>query len=293
MQIGLFLVQSKSQFQGKLRQEAEDVARRLGVALEVAFAEGDAVAQRKQLFAFMRREPKPDGFLVQPVETAGIRFVIQEAHQRGLSGAFINRHPAFLADFCAQSGALFFSVTPDNTAIGVIQGEQFRALLPSGGAVLYVTGPPSADSVTQRRSGAEQSKGASITLIPVAANWTQQGGEQAVTEWLNTTRGMVQFEMVGAQNDDMGVGARKALETLADGLKQPHLLTMPITGVDGIPEFGQKLVSERRLAATVVMPTTTGEALETLVKALRGGPKPELEIRLGVASYPSVNMLRA
>jgi ABC-type sugar transport system substrate-binding protein len=78
MHVGLFLVQSKSLFQDKQRQIAEATARRLDVTLEVAFAEGDSGIQHKQLFSFVRRESRPDAFLVQPVEVSGIRFAVRE-----------------------------------------------------------------------------------------------------------------------------------------------------------------------------------------------------------------------
>ena len=292
MRIGLFLDQSKSVFQGRLRQVAEETAGRLGVTIEVVFAEGDSGSQHKQLFAFVRRDPRPDAFLVQPVETSGLRFVVREARQKGLACVFINRHPAFVEELRTEPGGLVFSVTPDNTGIGRIQGEQVRALLPQGGAVLCVTGPPSAASVIQRLDGAEKSKGPLISIIRIAANWTRQGGEQAVADWLNTTRGLVRFDMVGAQNDDMAIGARKALDRLADGLQQPQLRTMPVTGVDGLPDFGQRLVAEKQLTATIVMPTTTGEAIELLVAALRDGRKPAAETRLPVTSHPQVSVLR-
>jgi hypothetical protein len=67
---------------------------------------------------------------------------------------------------------------------------------------------------------------------------------------------------------------------------------MPVTGVDGLPEFGHRLVTEGQLAATIDMPPTTGAALEVLVAALRGGPRPDAEIRLAVTSHPQVSMLR-
>jgi ABC-type sugar transport system substrate-binding protein len=292
MRIGLFLVQSKSVFQGRLKQAAEDAAQRLGVTLDVAFAEGDSAQQREQLFAFIRRDPKPDGFLVQPIEASGVRFVVREAHQKGLGCAFINRHPTFVDELRAQTGGVVFSVTADNVEIGRIQGEQFRALLPEGGAVLYVTGPSSADSAAQRLEGAEKSKGPLVSIMRVAANWTRQGGEQAVSDWLHTTLGMVRFDMLGAQNDDMAIGAREALGHFADRLQQPQLRTLPATGVDGLPEFGQRLVAARQLAASVIMPTTTGEALEMLVAALRGGPRPTTDVQLTVTPYPQTSALR-
>jgi hypothetical protein len=90
----------------------------------------------------------------------------------------------------------------------------------------------------------------------------------------------------------MAIGARNALHRLADSLEQPRFKTMPITGVDGLAEFGQRLVNDNKLAATIIMPTTTGEALEAAVASLRDGSKPKTEIRVPVTSYPQVSALR-
>jgi ABC-type sugar transport system substrate-binding protein len=288
--LGLFLVQSKNLFQRKLLAEAEQAAARQGVSLEVAFADGDARSQREQLFAFVRRDPAPDGLLVQPVEGSGIRFVVQEANQKGLGWAFINRHPRFLGEL--RSRGLVFSVTVDNVGIGNVQGEQLRVLLPAGGTVLCVTGPLGSESVVQRLEGLESTKGAQISLIQVPGDWTEEGGGRALAEWLETTRGFVAFNALAGHNDDMAIGARSALERFAASIGQPDLAAVPVIGVDGMPEFGQRLVAEGKLAATVVMPPTSGRAVEVLVSALRGGPPPPAEIRLPVESHPQPTALR-
>ena len=291
MHLGLFLVQSKSLFQEKLRAAAKEAAQAAGVSIEATFADGDARAQHQQLFDFVRRDPKPDGLLLQPVEGSGVRFVVREAHQRGIGCAFINRHPAFLHELRSETRGVAFSVTPDNTGIGRIQGEQCRALLPQGGTVLCVTGPPGADSVIRRLEGLELSKGSLLSTILVTGNWTESGGEKAVAEWLETTRGFVPFDMVGAQNDDMALGARRALERFAPLLEQPRLRSLPIAGVDGLPEFGRRLVSEGKLQATVLMPPTSGKAVELLVAALREGAPVAEEVTLPVTSHPAVSQL--
>ncbi len=290
MHLGLFLVQSKNLFQRRLLTEAEAAAARQGASIEVVFADGDARNQREQLFAFVRRDPLPDGLLVQPVEVSGIRFVVQEAHRKGVACVFINRRPKFLDEL--RSSGLVFSVTADNVGIGRVQGEQLRALLPAGGTVLCVTGPPGAESVAQRLEGVERTKGELISLMQVPGDWTEEGGGRAVTEWLETTRGFVTFDVLAGHNDDMAVGARRALQRFAASIGKPDLAGVPVTGVDGLPEFGQRLVAEGQLAATVVMPPTTGKAVEALVSALRDGLAPAAEIQLPVKSHPQPSALR-
>ena len=45
-------------------------------------------------------------------------------------------------------------------------------------------------------------------------------------------------------------------------LSRPELRTLPVTGVDGLAEVGQKLVHQRILAATILQQSTGGPAIE-------------------------------
>jgi ABC-type sugar transport system substrate-binding protein len=69
----------------------------------------------------------------------------------------------------------------------------------------------------------------------------------------------------------MGIGARKAIEETIVDADRDHWLGIPITGCDGVPRTGQMWVRTGQLAATVVVPPSTGEALTLMTKALRMG----------------------
>ena len=276
MQIGLFLIDARSLFQKQQERAGIEAARAAGVPLEVAFGEGDAKRQREQVFEFIRRTPTPTAVIIEPVEDAGLRYAAQEALTKGCAWVTMNRQPAWAQTLRDAHKAPCFTVAADNLGIGKLQGEQFRTLLPDGGTALYVTGPPTTQSAELRAAGMESSKGPRISITKIVGTWTEQSGYEAVRRWFESTRGFVGCDLIGSQNDDMAMGARRAAAEVAIPLGKPELRDLRATGVDGTPEYGRKLVEEHQLAATVIMPTTADKAIQLLVPALRDGQAPPL-----------------
>jgi ABC-type sugar transport system substrate-binding protein len=293
VQIGLFLIDSKSLFQKQQERAALKTAQAAGVAPEVVFGEGDAKRQREKVFEFIRRTPTPTAVVIEPVEDAGLRYAAQEALTKGCAWVTINRQPVWANALREAHSALCFTVAVDNLGIGKLQGEQFRALLPDGGTVLYVTGPPTTQAAELRAAGVESTGRSRVSLINVVGAWTEQSGYQAAKRWFESTRGFVTCDLIGSQNDDMAMGARRAAAEAALALGKPDLRDLRATGVDGTPEYGRKLVDERQLAATVIMPTTADTAIELLLPALRGGQPPPLLTTLPVHSHPQIGALHA
>jgi hypothetical protein len=52
----------------------------------------------------------------------------------------------------------------------------------------------------------------------------------------------------------------------------PDWAAIAYTGVDGLPEGGQRMVREKALTATIITPSPAGPSLEMVVRALRGEP---------------------
>jgi ABC-type sugar transport system substrate-binding protein len=293
VRIGLFLINSKSLFQGQQKASAEAAAKTAGASLDVFFAEGESRAQRDQMFSYLRHDEAPAAVVVEPVEDTGLRFVAQEALRKGSAWVMLNRTPSWVSELGKEAKGLAFCVTADQKGIGRVQGDQYKALLPNGGTVLYVMGPGLADSAQQRLAGMEESRGPLISIIKLGGSWTETSGYEAVKGWLETTRGFVEFHLIGAQNDDMALGGKKAVAEMAGVLGKSAWRDLAATGVDGMAEFGMRLVEERTLAATVIMPPTAGKAIELIAAAQKGGAAPPAVTTIPVISHPHVSLLRA
>src|SRR5262249_48657471 len=148
------------------------------------------------------------------------------------------------------------SVGTDQTEVGRIQGRQFRALLPGGGSVAYIQGPPDTSVAQERLAGMRSAiADAGIDVHVASGLWTEKSGEQAMNSVLRLQSwGGAPFGLVGCQNDAMAVGALKALAEF----KGADLSRVPVTGCDGLRDGGRRLVDARRLAATIVTRANTG-----------------------------------
>ncbi len=84
---------------------------------------------------------------------------------------------------------------------------------------------------------------------------------------------------------------KKAFEELTTGIEQKRWLSLPYTGCDGVPKTGQAWVKSGVLAATVVMPPSTGLAIKMLAEAIQSGSQPAERMLTELSSYPSLDIL--
>jgi ABC-type sugar transport system substrate-binding protein len=140
--------------------------------------------------------------------------------------------------------------------------------------------------------GLKESLDDKFDLIEVNADWTSEGARRAVEKWASgiTTKDNLPRAFV-AQNDEMALGVRQALRDL-DSQRDWPLASAPIMGCDGAENFGQRLVREGRLKATVIMPPGAGVAIEWIAKVRQGGTIPPVRVRLPVASFPALSRLK-
>jgi ribose transport system substrate-binding protein len=175
----------------------------------------------------------------------------------------------------SAASAPIFAVSSDHVEIGRIQGRQFAALLPGGGAALYIEGPSHSSSAKERTSGMLETKPANIQVAMLKAQWTEESAARAVRSWLRlATAQRASIDMVGAQDDSMAMGARKAFQEIANEAERSQWLSLPFTGCDGQPATGQAWVREKWLRATIHIPPLTGRAMEILAKAIQDGTQP-------------------
>jgi serine/threonine-protein kinase len=301
-QVGLFLRALDNDYQYLQREDCLSAARRFGFSMREVVGHNDADVQRRQI-AECLREPgatRPTVFLVNPVDEAALRHVSREAARAGIGWVMLNRTADYLdelrLDYPEQ---IFFSVCPEQRQIGRIQGRLLRTFLPRGGTVLYVGGPSGTSTARDRREGTERELASTkIELCVEDADWTVEGGAAAARRWLKDT-GRLPGELfvVCAQNDGMGIGARSVLLEAVGGARgatgptrEPSVV---VIGCDGTPSYGQRLVAEGLLNATVVVPPTAGRAvLEVAAHRDRSGTPPAAVI-VSVEPIPTIRQLES
>jgi len=267
----------ENDFQAAQARTAEETAHKLGSDVEIVFADNDAVNQSTQLLKAIqsRTESRPDAIVVEPFGGTALPQVARAASTAGIGWAVLNRRPDYLADLRKTATAPMFAVSSNHLEIGRIQGRQFAALLPRGGSVLYIEGPSQSSSAQEREAGMLETKPSNLEVKMLKAHWTEESALRALRSWLKmATSQSASISLVGAQDDSMAMGARKAFQEISNEAERSHWLSLPFTGCDGQPATGQAWVREKLLAATIHIPPLTGRAMEILAKANQDGAQP-------------------
>jgi ABC-type sugar transport system substrate-binding protein len=296
--LGLFLRAVDNPYQELIRAEAHARARAHGYTVREVSAKNDADRQVAQVQESLEglTQATPRALFVNPVRESALHLVARQASRRDVAWVMLNRTSDFVRELRREApGQVMVCVDVNQQEVGRLQGRQFRALLPNGGEVLYLLGPAATSSARLRLSGVEREiAGTSIRLTLRATDWTEEAGASATMLWLESLpSGRETATVIGAQNDTMAVGAARALSDFRRTRSAAlyGLTEVPITGCDGVPSHGQRLVHEGQLAATVVIPATSGVAVDLVLDSFDGKATPQSDLVLEVHSFPDVGAL--
>jgi ABC-type sugar transport system substrate-binding protein len=289
------LITKDNDYQREQASAAEEVARMLGVDVQIAYAESDAIMQSQQLLEVIQSPTANEytGIIVEPCGGTSMTQVARAAIKANIAWVVLNREIDGIHELRRLGKVPVFSVSSDHEEVGRIQGRQFAALLPKGGLVVYLQGP-SASQVAQRRAeGVQDTKPHNISLkVLKCTNWTEAGGYQAVTSWLKVTVAHKErIDLVAGQNDLIAIGGRKALKESVISETGMGFSGLRFTGVDGLPRTGQAWTRAGTLAATVVVPPNTVPALKMLVQAVTEKSQPQEQTLVAPYSFPELREL--
>jgi ABC-type sugar transport system substrate-binding protein len=242
--------------------------------VKIIHANNDAVAQSQQLLHYIQgsASSRPDAIVFEPAGGTGFPQVARAATAADIGWVVLNHDAEYVHKLRQSCQVPVFSISSDHKVVGQIQGKQFAALLPRGGAILYIEGPANSSAAHERTAGMNQTKPANIQVKTMRANWTEESAYRAVSSWLRLrTSQETHIDLVAAQDDSMAAGARKAFAEIADNERWTKI---PFTGCDGLPKTGQAWLRNGLLAATIYIRPNTDLALEMLTEAIRTGAQP-------------------
>lgn len=289
------LTNNDNDYQQEQGAAAEKAARRLGVDAEIIHANNDALTQSQQLLHYIQDASvvKPDAILFEPAGGTAFPQVARAAAAAGIGWVVLNHEADYIAELRRQYKIPVFTISSDHEEVGKIQGEQFAALLPRGGSVLYIEGPANSAAAKLRTKGMNTAKPANIQVKAMRANWTEESAYKTVSSWLRLrTSHDSHIDLVGAQDDSMAMGARKAFGEIG-GAEAEKWMKIPFTGCDGMPKTGQAWVRNGTLAATIFIRQNTDLAMEMLVEVLRHGASVPEHKLTKPESVPSLEELKA
>ena len=268
------LTTRENDYQLEQAAAAQEASRRLGVDFEILYADNDAITQSTQILKAIQAAPelRPDAVVFEPVGGTSLPQVARTAVGAGISWGVLNREAEYLAEFRKTSRIPIFSISSDHKEIGRIQGQQFAALLPRGGSILYIQGPSDNSAAKDRTAGMQAALPANIQVTALRGQWTEESAYKSISSWMRlnlASKGGI--DLIGAQNDAMAIGARKAFEEVRKVDEREQWLRLPYTGVDGLPKTGQTWARTGKLRATVLVPPNAGQAISMIADAIKTG----------------------
>jgi ribose transport system substrate-binding protein len=267
------LTNNDNDYQQEQAAAAEKAGRRLDVDVKIVHASNDAVAQSQQLLHYVQDSAvaRPDAIMFEPAGGTAFPQVARAAAAAGIGWVVLNHEVDYILELRRAYRVPVFAISSDHAAVGRIQGQQFAALLPNGGAILYIEGPANSSAARERTAGMLKIKPANIQVKTMRANWTEESAYRAVSSWLRLRTSLEShIDLVGAQDDSMARGARKAFSEIVES-DRARWMKVPITGCDGMPKTGQTWVRNGTLAATIFIRPNTDLAIEMLVEWFKSG----------------------
>jgi ABC-type sugar transport system substrate-binding protein len=264
-------------FQLLQEDTALNEGRRLGLDVEVAFAPGfdQLRALKKRLLDSTALAV--DAVVSEPANNATMELMLNELKGKCSLIVLSAWGPSIEQAVGGWGAGLAMgSVGTDHVKVGEIQGRQVKALLGGAGRLLYVAGPLRSSAAQQRLDGLKSQLAEAKVEEISAGQWTESDGIVAFNDWYRVAKARDPVvPVVAAGNDELALGARRACEALPSAQHREALLKARFLGVDACPTFGQKLIAEKQLFASVLTPANTGLALGHLHRFwAQGAPVP-------------------
>lgn len=238
-----------------LSQGVETKSKELGVKVIILDGEASADKQNQQVESLIAQ--KVDAIIFNPIELEGCSPAVEKAKAAKIP--IINVCTGTKAEPDAYVGS-------DDTEAAKIAIDYIAKRLGGKGNMLMMQG------ILGQSSEVLRTKGATDTLknypdIKVMATqsgkWDRSGAMGLMENWIQANKG--NFKAVFAQNDEMAMGALKALE---DAKIKNDVV---VIGVDGIAD-AKKAVKDGRLDATVFQDAKGqgAKAVEVAMMAIKG-----------------------
>ncbi|WP_405912291.1 substrate-binding domain-containing protein [Streptomyces sp. NBC_00963] len=252
--VGLSLSTMNNPFFVQMKAGAQQEAKAENVDLTVTDAQNDASQQANQIENFTSAGVK--AMIINPVDSDAAAPSVRAADKAGI--------PVVAADRGVNKADTATLVASDNIAGGKLAAKTLAAKLGGKGRIVVLQGTAGTSASRERGQGFEEGMKAYPGIKIVArqpADFDRTKGLDVMTNLLQANHGLTG---VFAENDEMGLGAIKALGSKAG-------TSIPVVSFDGTPD-GLKAVKAGTLYATVAQqPAELGKlAVQNAVRASHG-----------------------
>jgi ribose transport system substrate-binding protein len=250
--MGLILSTLNNPFFVTLKDGAEAKATEMGVELVVLDSQNDSARELSNMEDLVTQGV--DLILINPTDSDAVGNAIKAANKAGI--------PVITLDRGANHGDVVTHVASDNVAGGVMAGDYIVELLGSKGKVVELEGIAGTSAARDRGQGFNQAlEGTEVEVVAKQVADFDRTKGLSVME--NILQAQAEIDAVFAHNDEMALGALKAIE-----VSKREIL---VVGFDATDD-AVKAVEDGQMAATVAQqPAKIGElGVESGIKALNG-----------------------
>ncbi len=261
LKIGVSMPTFDDNYLTYLRENMNKKAKQDGISLQFEDARNDVVKQLNQVQSFLSQ--KVDAVIVNPVDTAATRNLIESATKAGIPLVFVNRKPN---DPKLPAGVV--TVTSNDLEAGHLQAQYIADKLGGKGQVAILLGELSNNSTQVRTAGFKEilAKYPGIKIVEEQTGmWLRDKGMDLTSNWLLAGK---EIDAILSNNDEMAIGAAMAL-------KQAGKQGVLVGGVDGTPDALAAI--KRGLMSVSVYQDARGQAEGALSAAEKMAKKENVE----------------
>ncbi len=238
--IGLIVSTLNNPFFVTLKEGAEAKAADLGIELVVLDSQNDAAAELSNMEDLLTQGV--DVILINPTDSDAVGNAIKAANAKGV--------PVITLDRGANAGEVVTHIASDNVAGGLMAGEYVVELLGGKGKVVELEGIAGTSAARDRGKGFNDAIGASSIEV-VAKQVADFDRTKGLSVMENILQAQPEIDAVFAHNDEMALGALKAIEAAGKNII--------VVGFDATDD-AVKSVQDGKMAATVAQqPSLIGE----------------------------------
>ena len=250
--IGLVVSTLNNPFFVSLKEGAEQKAKDMGMELVVLDSQNDPAQELANVEDLLTQGVSL--ILINPTDSDAVGNAIIAANNKNV--------PVVTLDRGANQGEVVSHIASDNVAGGVMAGEHIVSLLGGKGKVVELEGIAGTSAARDRGQGFNDAI-AGTEIEVVAKQVADFDRTQGLTVMENILQAQPEIDAVFAHNDEMALGAQKAIE--ASGRE------IIIVGFDATDD-AVAAVKEGKMSATVAQqPSLIGElGVETAKKILDG-----------------------
>ncbi|MGB9779549.1 ribose ABC transporter substrate-binding protein RbsB [Caldanaerobacter sp.] len=252
--IGLVISTLNNPFFVTLKNGAEEKAKELGYKIIVEDSQNDSSKELSNVEDLIQQ--KVDVLLINPVDSDAVVTAIKEANSKNI--------PVITIDRSANGGKVVCHIASDNVKGGEMAAEFIAKALNGKGNVVELEGIPGASAARDRGKGFDEAIAKYPDIKIVAKQAADFDRSKGLSVMENILQAQPKIDAVFAQNDEMALGAIKAIEAA-------NRQGIIVVGFDGT-EDALKAIKEGKMAATIAQqPALMGSlGVEMADKYLKG-----------------------